>query len=477
MEKPFSPENLKKFNCLSLFINIPIIIKKNKFIIVIIIIVVIALVYTFIPRKKMVYEAAAKILVKPKISTSNINITQFENKLNPVQFQTSIKTYIELIKSLNVSEAAAKILISQNVKKSGEGEGDFNLSNSVAEMSNFIQSHISADYDEKSNILRIISRFEDENLSIKIVNLVTTVFLNYNKNLEKIEIKKAISYIAEQKNIANNKLKKAEENLTNLKKDINQKIYIENGNVINEKIIQLEKFNNKLIKNEEILKRKINELRNTNHLNDKNSPSSSAIQSEQLKKNYNELLETYKEKSLFMKEKHPELQRIKKELNDLQQALQKDIDNQHSILRTTDNFIPEKTKGLNLSNNIIEIERKIQLSEKNRQENFQKKKYWSQQLKAQPIVNVSITQTRLLNDIEKEKKNYMQLIQREEELYLMEARATGGLTIVTRSNQAYLITPPDSQILIIGFGIALGLVIGVFFAIIREYSISSGFLA
>jgi len=253
MEKPFSPENLKKFNCLSLFINIPIIIKKNKFIIVIIIIVVIALVYTFIPRKKMVYEAAAKILVKPKISTSNINITQFENKLNPVQFQTSIKTYIELIKSLNVSEAAAKILISQNVKKSGEGEGDFNLSNSVAEMSNFIQSHISADYDEKSNILRIISRFEDENLSIKIVNLVTTVFLNYNKNLEKIEIKKAISYIAEQKNIANNKLKKAEENLTNLKKDINQKIYIENGNVINEKIIQLEKFNNKLIKNEEIL--------------------------------------------------------------------------------------------------------------------------------------------------------------------------------------------------------------------------------
>jgi len=138
-----------------------------------------------------------------------------------------------------------------------------------------------------------------------------------------------------------------------------------------------------------------------------------------------------------------------------------------STLRYTYNFKFPFTVGQNVLNKISELENNMKNYDIQIEDlKIQKHKY-IEQSKKMPLKQLE--HLRLVKNVETTSNIYLRLLQREEELKIIEAKELGGITLIDKAKDAYVTNPekPKSTIIILGF--LLGIILGISTALLKEY--------
>ncbi|MBP7653479.1 polysaccharide biosynthesis tyrosine autokinase [Candidatus Dependentiae bacterium] len=474
MEKIYSVEQLP----LQRFVNI---LDKNKYIIIFITAAITLLLFFFMPQPQLEYEAVSKILVKQKsVSVTTMFAEEQSNLLPLMKNQNAIKTYIELIKSIEVSRSVAKKLLADEIENSvATGV----LSNEIQgksynDLSFYLLERIDADYAEDANVIRIHSRTENPDFSKKIANLTATVFINFNQNLERGEIRSALNYIVEQKGLAKKKLDQTEYELEEYLRIANPRVMSDGLKEIISRLAQLESRYNEIEINETLAKNNIKESKKL--LNSKSAYSDKNNIQDLLPENIKELTgkledlkSEYNELSNYQKETHPEIKKLKSRIKIIEEKISSEIKNMSKTANKDDqlSFLYNKTSpysiGENYMKNILDSEQNLKSFDKEKKEILKQKDMISVQLKTLPLD--TLKHTRLVKNVETANNIYLRLMQREEELRLMEAKELGGLILYEKAEEAFITNPPKPRSTSLILDFILGLIISISVVLIKEY--------
>ncbi|HPN31195.1 MAG TPA: polysaccharide biosynthesis tyrosine autokinase [bacterium] len=474
MEKIYSVEQLP----LQRFAHI---LDKNKYIIILITAAITLCLFFFMPSPQLEYEAVSKILVKQKNVSVTTMFSEEQSSLLPLmKNQNAIKTYIELIKSIEVSKSVANKLLADEIENSVENGIILNniQGKTSNELSLYLLERTDADFAEDANVIRIRARSEEPEFSKKIANLTAVVFINFNQNLERGEIRSALNYITEQKGIAKNKLNQSEFELEEYLRIANPRVLSDGLKESINRLASLESRLTEIDINETVIKNNIKESKKA--LSSKSAyDSDNQIQDllpeniKELAKKLDELKSNYNELSNYQKETHPELKKLKNQMKIIEDKISNEIKNMSAVTDKNNkmSFLYNKTSpftiGEGYMKSVMDYEQNLKNLDKEKNEINKQKDIIAAQLKTLPID--TLKHTRLIKNVKTSNNIYLRLMQREEELKLMEAKELGGLILYEKAEEAFITNPPKPRSTSVILGFMLGLIVSVSVVLIKEY--------